>query len=94
MKVKLKSLSRVRLSVTHRLQPAMLLRPWESPGKNTGVGRHLLLQGLFLTQGSNPGLRMNGITYMLGLNFTISLALFHFFRLLFPPFTTLFRVDY
>ena len=26
------------------------------PGKNTGVGNHFLLQGIFLTQGSNPGL--------------------------------------
>ena len=26
------------------------------PGKNTGVGCHALLQGIFLTQGSNPGL--------------------------------------
>ena len=26
------------------------------PGKNTGVGCHSLLQGIFLTQGSNPGL--------------------------------------
>ena len=33
-----------------------LLRPWDSPGKNTGVGCHFLLQGIFLTQGSNPGL--------------------------------------
>ena len=30
--------------------------PWISPGKNTGVGSHSLLQGLFLTQGSNLGL--------------------------------------
>ena len=29
---------------------------WNSPGKNTGDGSHFLLQGLFLTQGSNPGL--------------------------------------
>ena len=29
---------------------------WDSPGKNTGVGCHALLQGIFLTQGSNPGL--------------------------------------
>ena len=29
---------------------------WNSPGKNTGVGCHALLQGIFLTQGSNPGL--------------------------------------
>ena len=34
----------------------MLLCPWDSPGKNTGVGCHALLQGIFLTQGSNPGL--------------------------------------
>ena len=27
--------------------------PWDSPGKNTGVGWHALLQGIFLTQGSN-----------------------------------------
>ena len=30
--------------------------PWNSPSKNTGVGSHSLLQGIFLTQGSNPGL--------------------------------------
>ena len=28
----------------HRRQPARLPRPWDSPGKNTGVGCHLLLQ--------------------------------------------------
>ena len=31
------------------------LCPWNSPGKNTGVGCHSLLQGVFPTQGSNPG---------------------------------------
>ena len=31
----------------------MLLCPWDSPGKNTGVGCHFLLQGIFLNQGSN-----------------------------------------
>ena len=30
-----------------------LLCPWDSPGKNTGEGCHCLLQGIFLTQGSN-----------------------------------------
>ena len=40
----------------YRLQPAMLLCPWDSPGKNTGAGCHALLQGIFLTQGSNPHL--------------------------------------
>ena len=34
----------------------MILCPWDSPGKNTGVGCHALLQGIFLIQGSNPGL--------------------------------------
>ena len=33
-----------------------LLSTWNSPGKNTGVGRHFLLQGIFLTQGPNPWL--------------------------------------
>ena len=34
----------------------MFLCPWNSPGMNTGVGSHSLLQGIFPTQGSNPGL--------------------------------------
>ena len=38
----------------HGLQPARFLCPWNSPGKNTGVGCHFLLQGIFLTQGLNP----------------------------------------
>ena len=29
----------------------------DSPGKSTGVGCHFLLQGIFLTQGSNLGLQ-------------------------------------
>ena len=33
---------------------ARLLHPWDSPGKNTGVGCHVLLQGIFVTQGLNP----------------------------------------
>ena len=40
----------------HGLQPARLLCPWDSPGKNNGVGFHFLLQRIFLTQGSNLGL--------------------------------------
>ena len=34
--------------------PARLLCLWDFSGKNTGVGCHFLLQGIFLTQGSNP----------------------------------------
>ena len=39
---------------THGSKPARILCPWDVPGKNTGVGCHFLLQGIFLTQGSNP----------------------------------------
>ena len=38
----------------HELQPARLLCPWNSPGQDTGVGSHSLLQGIFPTQGLNP----------------------------------------
>ena len=41
---------------SHGLQPAMFLCPWDSPGRNTGVGCYSLLQGIFPTQRSNPGL--------------------------------------
>ena len=40
----------------HRRQPTRLPCPWDSPGKNTGVGCHFLLQRIFSTQGSNLGL--------------------------------------
>ena len=33
-----------------------LYSPWNSPGQNTGMGSRSLLQGIFPTQGSNPGL--------------------------------------
>ena len=39
----------------HGLQPAKLLCPWDSPGKNTGVGCHFLLQEIFLTQELKQG---------------------------------------
>ena len=41
---------------SHGLYPTRLLCPWDSPGKNTGVVCHSLLQGIFPTHGSNPGL--------------------------------------
>ena len=40
----------------HGLLPARLLCPWDSPGKNSGVGCHALLQEIFPTQGSNSSL--------------------------------------
>ena len=36
--------SHVRLCATHRQQYTKLPRPWDSPGKNTGLGCHFLLQ--------------------------------------------------
>ena len=41
---------------SHGLQPTGLLCPWDFPGYSTGVDCHFLLQGIFPTQGSNPGL--------------------------------------
>ena len=39
----------------HGLLPTRLLCPLNFPGKSIGVGRHFLLQGIFPSQGSNPG---------------------------------------
>ena len=36
--------------LSHALQPTRLFCPWYFPGKNTGVGCHFLLQGIFPTQ--------------------------------------------
>ena len=49
-------LSPVQLFATHALQSTRLLCPWNFPGKNTGVGCHLLLQGIFPIQESKPNL--------------------------------------
>ena len=40
----------------YRLWPARFFCPWNSPSRNTEVGSHSLLPGIFPTQGSNPGL--------------------------------------
>ena len=42
--------------LSHELYPTRPLCPWYCPGKSTGVCYHSLLQGIFLTQGSNLGL--------------------------------------
>ena len=39
----------------HGLKPTWLLCPWDFPGKNTEVGCHALLQGIFPNLGLNPG---------------------------------------
>ena len=49
------------------MESAGLLCPCTSPGKNTGVGSHSLLQGVFLTQGLKLGLpHCRQILYHLG----------------------------
>ena len=47
--------SESRSAVSDSLQPQGLYSPWDSPGQNIGVGSLSLLQGIFPTQGSNPG---------------------------------------
>ena len=42
--------------VSDSLQVHDLYSPWDSPGQNTGVASLSLLQGIFPTQGSNPGI--------------------------------------
>ena len=48
--------SQSRSVVSDSFQPHGLYSPWNFPGQNTGVGSLSLLQGVFPTQGSNPGL--------------------------------------
>ena len=43
----------VWLFVTLCMTACQIPHPWDSPGKNIGMGCHFLLQGIFLTQGSN-----------------------------------------
>ena len=53
--VVLSSLSCVLLFRPQGLSPTRLLCLWDFPGKNTRVGCYFLLQGIFLTQGLDPG---------------------------------------
>ena len=55
--------SESRSVVSDSLQPHGLYSPWSSPGQNTGVGSLSLLQGIFPTQESNPGL---GLIHYIG----------------------------
>ena len=48
--------SESHLVVSDSLKPRGLYSPCNSPGQDTGVGSLLLLQGIFPTQGPNPGL--------------------------------------
>ena len=42
--------------VSNSLRPHRLYSPWNSPGQNTGVCSLSPVQGIFLTQGSDPGI--------------------------------------
>ena len=48
--------SESRSVLSDSLKPHELYSPWNSPGQTTAVGSLCLLQGIFPTQGSNPGL--------------------------------------
>ena len=52
-KLKCSSLSRVRLFATPWTVACQAPLSWDFLGKDTGVGYHSFLQGIFLTQGSN-----------------------------------------
>ena len=47
------------------IQPDRLFSPWNSPGKNTGVGSHFLIQRIFPTPGIEPGSPALQVDYLL-----------------------------
>ena len=51
-----KKSSQIHSVVSRSLRPHGLYSQWNSPGPNTGVGTFPFSRGIFLTQGSNPGL--------------------------------------
>ena len=59
------SVRHVQFFAIHRLQPTRLLCPWNSSGRNTGVG-YFLLQGIFPTQGSNSSPALQTDTLLSG----------------------------
>ena len=59
-----KSLSHVWSLWPYGLEPAKLLCPWDSPGKNTRVGSHSLLQGIFLIKEDLPN--QTQVSYIAG----------------------------
>ena len=51
------------------MEPTRLLCPWDTPGKNTGVGCHFLLQGIYLpdpgTEPTSPALQADSLPFEL-----------------------------
>ena len=65
-------MSESRSVMSNSLRPCRLYSPWNSPGQNTGVGSLSLFQGIFPTQGSNPGIpHCRWILYQLSYLITI-----------------------
>ena len=61
------------------LRPHGIYSPWNSPGQNTGVGCHALLQGIFPTQGLNPSfLHCRWILFTTGPPLSASLLIYKF----------------
>ena len=61
-----------RLVKSNSLQPHGLYSPWNFPDQNTGVGSLSLPQGVFPTQGSNPGLLHCKVLYQLSYQGSLS----------------------
>ena len=84
------SLSGVQLFATPWTSPPGSSVHGDSPGKNSGVGCHALLQGIFPTQGSNPGLlNCRWILYCLNQQRLLISLLKHQVVLSFPKVTQL-----
>ena len=66
----------------HGLQPARLLCPWDSPGKNTGVGCHFLFQGNLPDPGIKPALQADSfqLCHLGSSNITLSYSKFMLFH--------------
>ena len=79
--------SESRSVISYSLRPHGLYSPWNAPGQNTGKGSHSLLQWIFPTQGSNPGLpHCSCILYQLSyqeIQRSEACSLFFFFFLFF-----------
>ena len=74
-----------RSVMSDSLRPHGLYTPWNSPGQNTGVGSCCLLQGIFPTQESNPGLpQCRQILYQLSHQETLSSLKLIFIELMMP----------
>ena len=66
---------------------ARLLCPWDSPGKNTEVGYHALLQGMFPTQGSLMSPALTGRSFITSTTWE---AQKHFFICSFQNYSSIF----